>query len=46
MSRRQKRLIAIILILVILLAVLGAYFWFYKRTKKLSFNLAAATLSG
>lgn len=42
MSKRQKRLIAILVILALLLAALGAYFYFYQRTKKLSFNIRAS----
>jgi len=43
LTRAQKRKIAIIGILVILLALLGAYYAYYKATHQLSFNITAAT---
>ena len=42
MSRAQKRKIAIIATLVVLLALLGGYYAYYRATHQLSFNIATA----
>ncbi len=40
MTRRQKRKIALVVLLALLLALLGAYYMYYRSTQKLTFDIA------
>ncbi len=41
MTKRQKRLLTIAIVLAIVLALLGAYYAYYQATKRLSFDVTA-----
>lgn len=43
MTKAQKRKLAIVIVLAVLIALLGGYFAYYKTTRKLTFNLLGAS---